>query len=193
MHKTKTHYLQKKDKKKQKKRSKMIDRLFYQIFFSSLCLLFLCYASTINLNIHNKITSHFNFLKLTSTLDTLFATNLFNQGDNYVYSSTVYDNVEFKDGINYVNNNTFSGVETLVDGIVINIQKDNGLYNIMIQASDDILYYYQGLESIDVRIYNYVNANDVIGKSPLKDNQYHFKLSIIKNGEFLNYYTNAED
>ncbi len=193
MNKTRKKYLIRERKKDKKKRYKLIDKLFYQIFFSSICLLILSYSATVNLKIHNQITSNFNFLRLTSLIDNLFATNLFNKGDVYVYSTTFYENVEFKDKINYVTNTSFSGVETLVDGLVINIKKVNNLYSVTIQASDDTIYCYQNLESIDVRIYQYVNVKDVIGKSCYLEDYYQFELIIERDGKYLNYYENAED
>lgn len=193
MNNARTRRMLRERKKHKKKRYKLIDRLFYQIFFSSLCLLILSYAATINLSLHQEITSNFNFLKLTKTIDNLFATNIFNQGEVCVYSQTFYESVEFRNDINYISNSSFSGVETLVDGLVINIKKENNLYNVTIQASDDTIYCYQGLEQIDVRIYQYVNAKDVIGKSCYISDHYEFRLLIIKDGKYLDYYENAED
>ena len=101
--------------------------------------------------------------------------------------------MEYKNGVNYVSNSSTSAVESLVDGVVIKIEKANNLYSVYIQSIDDVIYEFRNLESIDVFIYSYVNQKDVIGKAIYDDVYYRFELLINKDNEYLNYYDNSED
>lgn len=185
------------DKKEKKKKIKYIDKLFIRIFFSSLLLLIVTYFTSFDNKFKNKITNAFdeniNFLQLTNKVDSLFLNKLFNKGDITVYSKTFYEQVEYKNGVNYVSNSSTSAVESLVDGVVIKIEKANNLYSVYIQSIDDVIYEFRNLESIDVFIYSYVNQKDVIGKAIYDDVYYRFELLINKDNEYLNYYDNSED
>lgn len=185
------------DKKEKKKKIKYIDKLFIRIFFSSLLLLIVTYFTSFDNKFKNKITNAFdeniNFLQLTNKVDSLFLNKLFNKGDITVYSKAFYEQVEYKNGVNYVSNSSTSAVESLVDGVVIKIEKANNLYSVYIQSIDDVIYEFRNLESIDVFIYSYVNQKDVIGKAIYDDVYYRFELLINKDNEYLNYYDNSED
>ena len=168
-----------------------------EYFFSSLFLLIVTYFTSFNNNFNNKITNIFNeninFLQLTNKVDSLFLNKLFNKGDITVYSKAFYEQVEYKNGVNYVSNSSTSAVESLVDGVVIKIEKANNLYSVYIQSIDDTIYEFRNLENIDVFIYSYVNQKDVIGKAIYDDVYYRFELLINKDNEYLNYYDNSED
>ena len=101
--------------------------------------------------------------------------------------------MKYENNVNYISNSSFSGVESLVDGVVIKIEYKNSLYTIYVQASDNIIYKYSKLENIDVHIYSYVKQKDVIGKALYIDDKYEFELQIIKDNTYLNYYDNSED
>lgn len=185
--------LQKKYLKEKKKHLKFIDKVFIRIFFSSIILLLLTYFNTFNNVINVKILRNINFLSISKTIDNLFNTNLFNKGEVTVYSQAFYEEVKFENEVNYISNSSFAGVESLVDGIVIKIEKRNELYNIYIQSSDDLIYKYCNLESIDVHIYSYVNQKDVIGKAVLSDEKYKFELIILNDNKPLSYYENSQN
>lgn len=185
--------LQKKYLKEKKKHLKFIDKVFIRIFFSSIILLLLTYFNTFNNAINVKILENINFLSISKTIDNLFNTNLFNKGELTVYSQAFYEEVKFENEVNYISNSSFAGVESLVDGIVIKIEKRNELYNIYIQSSDDLIYKYCNLESIDVHIYSYVNQKDVIGKAVFSDEKYKFELIILKDNKPLSYYENSQN
>ena len=185
--------LQKKYLKEKKKHLKFIDKVFIRIFFSSIILLLLTYFNTFNNDINVKISENINFLSISKTIDNLFNTNLFNKGELTVYSHAFYEEVKFENEVNYISNSSFAGVESLVDGIVIKIEKRNELYNIYIQSSDDLIYKYCNLESIDVHIYSYVNQKDVIGKAVFDDEKYKFELIILKDNKPLSYYENSQN
>lgn len=185
--------LQKKYLKEKKKHLKFIDKVFIRIFFSSIILLLLTYFNTFNNVINVKILRNINFLSISKTIDNLFNTNLFNKGEVTVYSQAFYEEVKFENEVNYISNSSFAGVESLVDGIVIKIEKRNELYNIYIQSSDDLIYKYCNLESIDVHIYSYVNQKDVIGKAVFSDEKYKFELIILNDNKPLSYYENSQN
>lgn len=181
------------DKKEKKKHIKFIDKVFIRIFFSSLVLLFLTYFQTIENGFMKNIKNNINFLSISTKIDNLFGSNLFNKGELTVYSQTFYEEVKFENEVNYITNSSFAGVETLVDGVVIKIEKINNFYNVYIQSSDNIIYKYCNLESIDIHIYSYVKQKDVIGKARLINDLYQFELYIIKDNKFVSYYENSED
>lgn len=185
--------LQKKYLKEKKKHLKFIDKVFIRIFFSSIILLLLTYFNTFNNDINVKISENINFLSISKTIDNLFNTNIFNKGELTVYSQAFYEEVKFENEVNYISNSSFAGVESLVDGIVIKIEKRNELYNIYIQSSDDLIYKYCNLESIDVHIYSYVNQKDVIGKAVFSDEKYKFELIILNDNKPLSYYENSQN
>ena len=155
-------------------------------FFSS-------FESKVNNSIQKLFNHNINFLQLTNNIDSLFSTNFFNKGDLLVYSSTFYESVEYKNGVNYVSNSSFGGVESLVDGVVIKIEKANNFYSVYIQDINNVIYEYRNLESIDVNIYTYVSQKEVIGKARYDGVCYRFELLINKGNKYLNYYDNSED
>lgn len=181
------------EKKARKKHLKFIDKVFIRIFFSSLVVLFLTYFSSINNNFTNRINQNINFLNISTRIDNLFNSNIFNKGELTVYSQAFYEKVRFENEVNHISNSSFAGVEALVDGIVIKIEKKNNLYNVYIQSSDNLVYKYSNLESIDVHIYSYVKQKDVIAKARLIDNEYQFELCILKDNKSISYYENSQD
>ena len=185
--------LQKKYLKEKKKHLKFIDKVFIRIFFSSIILLLLTYFNSFNNNIKMIITENINFLSISQTIDNLFNTNFFNKGELTVYSQAFYEEVKFENEVNYISNSSFAGVESLVDGVVIKIEKINNLYNIYIQSSDNLIYKYCNLENIDVHIYSYVTQKEVIGKAILIDDKYKFELIILKDNKQISYYENSQN
>ena len=185
--------LQKKYLKEKKKHLKFINKVFIRIFFSSIILLLLTYFNSFNNNIKIIITENINFLSISQTIDNLFNTNFFNKGELTVYSQAFYEEVKFENEVNYISNSSFAGVESLVDGVVIKIEKINNLYNIYIQSSDNLIYKYCNLENIDVHIYSYVTQKEVIGKAILIDDKYKFELIILKDNKQISYYENSQN
>lgn len=181
------------DKKQKKKHLKYIDKVFIRIFFSSLILLLLTYIKTFKNNFVTNFNQNINFLSISTKIDNLFSSNIFNKGEVTVYTQAFYEKVKFENEVNYISNSSFAGVESLVDGVVIKIEKIDNLYNVYVQSSDDIIYIFSKLESIDVHIYSYIKQKDVIGKAKLIDGEYQFELSIIKDNKYISYYDNSED
>lgn len=180
-------------KKEKKKHIKFINKVFIRIFFSSLILLFLTYFESFETNINILLSSNFNFLTLSHKINNLFGNDILNTGEVTVYDEAFYEKVRFENEVNYISNSSFAGAKSLVDGIVIKIEKKNNFYNVYVQSSDDYIYQYIGLESIDVNIYTYVKQNDVIGKAIMKNDNYEFELKIIKDNKSISYYDNIEN
>lgn len=184
-------YLQK--KKDKKKHIKFINKLFIRIFFSSLILLFLTYFESFENNFKTYFLDNLNFLSLSSKINNLFGNTILNSGDLIVYDEAFYEKVRYENEVNYISNSSFAGAKALVDGVVIKIEKKNEQYIVYIQSSNDFIYEYVGLESIDVHIYSYVKQNDVIGKAIFKNDKYEFILKIKKDNQYFSYYENIED
>lgn len=187
------------DSDKKKIHNNFVSRLFFRIFLSSLILLTFVITDKITIQktgkgfFTNVISKNWNFLKMTKTFNSLFG-NFLPVNDEEVYSSNVYDKVIYQDGINYVTNNSFSGVTNLTSGVITKIKKEkNKTYTVTIQGSDDYLYTYSGLTSIDYRIYNYVNASDILGLASLNNGTYHFEVMIEKEGVKYDFYEKSED
>ena len=181
------------DKKEKKKQLKFINKVFIRIFFSSIVLLLLTYFGTFKNNINELLNKNINFLSISNQINNLFGSKLFNSGELTVYSQTFYEEVKYENEVNYISNSSFSGVMALVDGVVIKIEKIDARYNVYVQASDNIIYKYCNLESIDIHLYSYIKQKDVIGKAIYHNNRYEFALQIIKDNKYLSYYENSED
>ncbi len=114
--------------------------------------------------------------------------------DQTVDSNHLYDQITYNNNINYIINYDFSGVVATSSGVVSKIVKNKDkTYTITIQGIDDYVYIYDGLESIDFSIYNYVEKGTVIGLAKKENSQYTFKLTIKKDGKYYDFYDTAKD
>ena len=156
-------------------------------------LLFLTYFESFENNLKTYFFDNLNFLSLSSKINNLFGNTILNTGDLIVYDEAFYEKVRYENEVNYISNSSFAGAKALVDGVVIKIEKKNEQYIVYIQSSNDFIYEYVGLESIDVHIYSYVKQNDVIGKAVYKNDKYEFILKIKKDNQYFSYYENIED
>lgn len=185
------------DKTEKKKKISYIDKLFYRIFLSALLLLLLSLYQTLKIK-KNKLladvfTTEINFLEVSNRINKLFNIDIFNKGDKTVYSVSKYDEVKYIDQINYVTNYSYSGVESLTDGLVVKIEKENGCYNVYIRTVDNYFYIYKSLESIDVNIYQFIKSDEIIGKAPYIGEIYKFELIIEKDSVYYSYFEQAND
>lgn len=177
---------------KTKDKRSYIDNLFLRIFLSSFILLILCSLDEFipKFSMTKYLKSNINIVKIAKIFSDTPLEIIDKDKLVEVYEPDIYDEVKYDDGINYVTNNTYSGVNNLVSGYVVKILKVNNQYTVVVKGVDDLEYYYKGLESIDISLYSYVDAKEIIGKSVYKDGKYHFELIIEKNGEKLNFYDN---
>ena len=182
-----------------KKIKKFIDKLFYQIFLSTLLLLFLVLCSNndaIKKVINNSMNKQISFTKIAYNLTNLFPSFIEPIGEVTVYNSIIYDNVTFDKGTNKVINYSFNGVINLCDSVVMKIYKnENGLYEVHTVNKDGYTYIYKNLESVDVNIYSYLKNETIIGSSSYVslNNYYKFELVIEKDNMRYNFYEMAED
>ncbi len=170
-----------------KNKSNYITKLFFRIFLSSLILLFLVTISPKELK--NKIKEDLSFLKFVKTFNSLFGEIIIFENDELVDSTIFYDDIEYKNEINYVKNDSFDGVYNFSNGIVTKIIKnDNETYTISIMTEDDYLFTYYDLSSFDYRLYEYVNKGEIIGKTTNQNNSYNYKIKITKDGTNYDYF-----
>lgn len=89
-----------------------------------------------------------------------------------------YDN-----GIKLMLNPNYS-IPIIEDGIVIFIgNKDNLNKTVIIEDKEGVNYYYGNLDLVNVKLYDYVSKNDLLGTS--KDNTLYLLFS--KEGKYLDY------
>lgn len=177
-----------------------VSKLFFRIFLSSLILLMLIATDRISYEknktsiVDTTIRKNWNFFKMTNVFNTLFG-QFFKIHDTIdVYHANVYDTVKYDNQINHITNNSFSGVTNLTSGIITKIKKEkDGTYTITIQGSDEFVYTYGKLMSVDYHIYNYVDGSDIIGLASSKDGKYYFTLTIEREGVYYDFYENAQD
>ncbi len=181
-----------------KRKLNYIDKLFLRIFLSSILVLTLIIIDNFKTNKTSKMfTDNLNFLKIAKIFNGNFGNFITPKIDETAYSSTTYDEVFFDDNarVNTVYNYSFDGITNLENGIVTKIyRKQNSLYDITIKGYDGFNYTYCDLESIDYRIYNFVNSESIIGVAPYDQTTkcYTFKLIIEKEGIYYDYYQNAK-
>lgn len=193
--KKKNEYLSDYEKSERNKKYSYFDKLFMRIFFSSLILLSFFVVPKIKQfeNFTSIVNSNLNFISFSNIFSGIFG-NIFEFDDDYVYSSDIYESVKYQDGVNIVKHRSFDGVKILVPGVVTKIYKDeNGLYNLTILGVDDYIYTYIGLETKDVRIYEYLREEAILGKSRFTTDSYEFTVIIEKDNQRVSFYDNVND
>lgn len=187
------------DLEKKKVHQNYISRLFFRIFLSSLILLAFVVTDKITLKksgegfFTNIIQRNWNFLKMTKVFNSLFGEFIPIDGDKDVYNTNVYDMVVYENGVNHVTNSSFSGVTNLTGGVITKIKKEkDNTYTITIQGSDDYVYTYSKLTSLDYNIYNYIEAGSIIGLASEENGVYKFDLKIEKEGKVYDFYEKSE-
>lgn len=188
------------EQERKKVHQNYVSRLFFRIFLSSLILLTFVLADRITLKktgegfFTNVIQKNWNFLKMTRVLNTLFGEFVPIGSDVDVYNANIYDQVEYENGVNHIKNHTFSGVINLNGGVIIKIKKEkDDTYTVTIQGSDDYIYTYSKMKSLDYHIYNYVDAGSIIGLATEENSEYVFDLKIEKEGVPYDFYEKADD
>lgn len=177
----------KKSKYAAKNKTSYITKLFFRIFLSSLILLVL--VTFAPKKIKNKMQEDISFLKFIKTFNTMFGNIIVLDDNEYVDSTLFYDQIDYKDNINYVKDFNFDGVYNLNNGIITKIIKnDNQTYTIYIKTEDDFLYVYYDLISVDYRLYEYIKKGEIIGKISKTNNEYNLKIEIKKDGKNYDYY-----
>lgn len=166
---------------KNKHQKTFFDKLYIRIFLSSLLLFILMFTKNIlkqeEINIINR---HINMLPVINLFTNTYS---FNNQDIEVIIPSNYENIEYKNGVNYIKNESFNGVNSLSSGIVIKIAKQNGLYYVTIKDEEGLEYTYGNLVSIDVSLYSYVLSNEIIASTKKENKYFTFTITIKKNNE----------
>ena len=167
---------------KNKIRSNYVTKLFLRIFLSSLLLLLLILGN--NYAVKNDKIS--NFIKIANIFNSIFGNFIPIDGGNDVLvdATTLYGSINYVEGINYIDNNSFEGVYNFEAGIIIKKTKDkDGLYTITVLSQNNICYTYIGLTTCNFNLYSYVSKKTIIGNGLQDQNgNYQFKLIIEKEG-----------
>ena len=162
-----------------KQQKTFFDKLYIRIFLSSILLLLLLLTKNIfKLNEVNIINNHMNIFPLIHLFTNVYD---FNNKDLQVDLSTNYEYINYKNGINYITNESFNGVNSASTGIVVKISKHKNIYSVTIKDENEFEYIYDGLNNLDVSLYSYVLVNDVIGSVESEDSCFRYTITIDKN------------
>ena len=186
------------ENEKKKSEKTYFDKLFMKIFLSSFIVLLIVITNNlylnkkINFNVINKINTNINAIKILS----LFNDSVFKFIENDVvdvYSSDVYDEVRYENNINYIRNYSLNYVRNLVSGYVVRIINDKAGYTIVIKGIDDLEYTFSGMKQINVKMYQYVDENTILGLTNYneKTKAYEFILIIKEEDRFYSFYDKA--
>ena len=160
-----------------------IDKFLYKLMFLTFILLFLVILNNYSIirleNIETIISQNINFTQVIKSVNGTF--NIVDLGDNTIqvnkndYVIEQYNNIYlYKQKENEVINQTL--------GNVIKIQKYNNLYKVIILDENNNYITYFDLKNINVKMYQIVKVNDVIGEcnnlNSTNDYYYYFKLQI---------------
>ena len=171
------------------------DKLFLKIFLSSFLLLSISIIEKTKLDnyINKELHSSFNLIYIIDLFNHKII-NIDSDKLEEVYSSSFYEYVIYENNVNRVFNGS-NEVKNLISGYVIKIEKDKELYNVVIKSIDGLEYKYCNLESINVRMYEYVEHNKILGSSCYNEIKlkYEFLLVISDYNKYYNYYEKSED
>ena len=155
------------------------DKLYIRIFLSSILLLLLLLTKNIfKINEVNIINNHMNIFPLIQLFTNVYD---FNNKDLQVDLSTNYESINYQNGINYITNESFNGVNSASIGIVVKISKHRNVYSVTIKDENEFEYTYNGLNNLDVTLYSYVLVNEVIGSVESEDSCFRYTITINKN------------
>ncbi len=151
---------------------------FLRVFISSLLLLLLVLINTkFNYNL-DFFTKHLNFTKISNSVVSLFNDSKIKLEN--VNAELNYLECFYEKGVNeYHSENNI--VNALESGTVIKITKENNLYSVILQTSDDFLFEYSNLENIDVYLYEYIDVGKIIGSATIINNHYVYRIKVCKD------------
>lgn len=165
-----------------KNKKTYFDNLFIRIYISSIILFFMVFAyNNLTLNIPLYLNNNFNFTKIGYNLLSSFIEN---KTEQTVSSIDAYDNYYYENNKNIITSSSYNGVNCIAEGTIINIKKINDKYEITIQTIDDYIWTYNGLETIDCHLYEFIKVNDQLGTSSYQNEMYTFKVSILNNNKY---------
>ena len=94
----------------------------------------------------------------------------------------------------YIKNNSLNYVKNLVSGYVAKIIVDKEGYTVVIKGIDNLEYTFSGITSIDIKLYQYVDDNTILGLSKYNDRskKYEFILIIKEENRYYSFYDKAD-
>lgn len=150
----------------------MIKKILYRVLVVIIIVLF----GTLIINKNNKIRDLIYDNVYVNYLNFSFIKNLYNEhlGNVIPFQNIVKDSPVFNEKLNYKDKSKYNNgikltlnnnlVPVLDSGIVIYVGNKEG-YNktVIIENSDGVEEWYGNLDNINVKLYDYVNKNDILG------------------------------
>ena len=127
-------------------------------------------------------------LNITKVGENIFSIFIEKPTNSFVSSTSQYEEILFDENSNIIKSISYNGVNNFQSGTVIKIEMINNKYIVTIQTSNDYLYVYKNLESIDCQLYEYLETNESIGTSSYQNNQFLFVVDIIKDNKYYSLY-----
>lgn len=167
--------------------------IFYRILLVFICVL----SGTLIINKNSRIKGFIYNNIYSNNISFLKIKNFYNQkvGSIIPFENIIKDKEVFNESLRYKEvskydngvklslDNNYS-IPIISDGIVIFIgEKDNLNKTVIIEDENGINHTYGNLDNINVKLYDYVSKNDLLGTA--KDNTLYLIFS--KNGEYLDY------
>lgn len=150
----------------------IIDRFLYKILILSFILLFAVVLEknkVINLElIKNDLNQNFNVIKVVKTINGDF--NIINLGDNIIEVDKNDHKITEINSNYYLYETIKKDVFSDILGSVTKIEKKDNKFNVYILDENNNLLVYSNLSSINVKIYQIIKVNDIIGEGEYIDN-----------------------
>ena len=140
----------------------LLDKFIYKLFIATLLLTIIVCLDLLSIvkvkNIQNKLNHHFNILKVIDTINGEINIIPIEIDKDYQVNSEVI-NSEVIDGKLKVKSNS---VNCYYPGLVVKITKDEN-FSVHILGDNGYLYIYEGLNSHNCKIYQYIKGEESFG------------------------------
>lgn len=163
----------------------LIDKFIYKLLILTFILLIgvvLERSMIIDLNnIKENLSNNINIINVVKKVNGDI--NIIDLGNDVIEVGLVDFKVEEVDD-GYLYYQKQKNIYSTCLGCVIKIENIKGLYNVTIQDENDNLLFYQDLKFVNVKMYEIVKINDLIGQCNNYNNDdymYYYKLNINEN------------
>ena len=161
-----------------------IDKFLYKLMFLTFILLFIVVLNNYSIisleNMKSIISQNINLTQVIKSVNGTF--NIIDLGDNTIQVNKNDYVIEQYDNNKYLYKQKDKEVINQTLGNVIKIRKYNDLYNVLILDENNNYITYFDLKNINVKMYQIVKVNDVIGEcsnlNSTNEYYYYFKLQI---------------
>jgi len=184
--------------KNDKSNIKVIHKILLNFIYKSLIVIILFMSSLIYIktNKNNKAkikstiyTNSLSFAKIYDLYNKYFGDvipfkNIYRDNTKLVSSEKMKYNKVKKENNGYIFEMNDNMITSLTDGIIIKINKNSTYKTIItIQTKNDILITYGNLNSVNLKLYDYIKKGEILGYS---DNKALY-LVIKENGKYISY------